>query len=175
MRRFTQTLVIQRHVDAHTSCGHLVRGFTLIETIIYVALFGILMVGIIVSIMPLFEGAERMSEKVLIENETTLVLRSIISLLPQAQSMSSPSVGAMSNTITFTTYTGVPYSFTSDSGAIVASVFSSPWTPLTASRVDFSNMTVKRVAASGGTPQYVELIYTVNGIPTAPIRSYLNF
>jgi prepilin-type N-terminal cleavage/methylation domain-containing protein len=163
------------------------RGFTLIETIIYVALFGILMVGTISAVNPIFTGVERMNQKVIIENEVTLVSRTITSLIPQASSISVPSIGTTFNSLTLATWnTGGPiigYTFGVQDGAVISnvSVNGAPTgsTTMTASRVRFDSMSVKRVAASGGTPAYIELSYVVTGAGTTttygPIRSYLNF
>ena len=163
---------------------HTHAGFTLIETTIYIGLFSILMVGVIVSIQPILQGAERMSEKIMIENEVALVSRTIISQLPQTKIVTSPSTPTPGNPTTGNTLSlnvpvgppgGVNYSFSVSGGAIVALVMSPPWTALTASRVRFDDMTVTRVAASAGTPQYVEITYMVDGNAYGPIRSYLNF
>ncbi len=151
-------------------------GFTLIETIIYVALFALLMSGVVVSIHPLFSGIERMNERIMVENEVAVVSRTITSLIPQAQFVSVPSSGGSGDTLTLTTYSLPPqitYSFKVEGGAVVASVFGSPWTNLTASRVHFDSMSVSHVAASGGVPAYIELSYVVDGETFGPIRSYL--
>jgi type II secretory pathway component PulJ len=169
----------------HTSLyrAHVVCGFTLIETIIYIALFGILMVGVIAAVNPIFVGVERMSQKVMIENEVTLVSRTITSLIPQASSVASPSADTTSDSLSLTTWnTGGPtisYTFGVKDGAVVSnvSVNGTPTgsTTMTASRVHFDSMSVKRVASAGGTPAYLELSYVVSGTTYGPIRSYLNF
>ncbi|MFM2374781.1 MAG: hypothetical protein RLZZ234_776 [Candidatus Parcubacteria bacterium] len=161
-------------------------GFTLIETIIYVALFGILMVGVIAAVNPIFAGVERMGQKVMVENEITLVSRTITSLIPQINPAFaiSPSAGAAStNSITFTTYSQggptITYNFKYEGGAIVSTVTgAAPFpiiNPLTTTRVRFDNMHVKRVAAQGGTPGYIEISYSIAGASTTPMRTYLNF
>lgn len=168
------------------------RGFTLIETIIYVALFGILMMGMIVSLRPILTGAERMNEKVMIENEVTLVSRTITSLIPQIDpslGAVSPGTGATANYVSFSTYKSSPaaptitYWFTVQGGAVQGGVKagSAPvaTSTMTASRVHFDSMSAKRVAPSGGTPGYIELSYVITGAGTTttygPIRSYLDF
>jgi type II secretory pathway pseudopilin PulG len=162
-------------------------GFTLIETIIYIGLFGILMVGAIASVRPIMTGAERMSEQVMIENEIALVSRSIVSLIPQINGsrLIVPDNGITGNRIMFTTYTGQVYGFTVEGLAITARVgggimtenalFALPATNITNSRTHFDDMVVKRVAAVDNNPAYIEISYVVDGDTYGPIRSYLNF
>ncbi len=159
------------------------RGFTLIETIIYIALFAILMMGAMAAVQPIFTGAERMSQRAVVESEVMLVSRTITSLIPQASTVSAPAQGTSGDTLSLTTWNSggpsIGYAFAVQDGAVFANVsvngsFTGS-TTLTASRVRFDSMSVKRVAAQGGTPAYIELSYAANGSTYGPIRSYLNF
>jgi hypothetical protein len=141
------------------------------------------MVGTIAAVNPIFTGVERMSQKVMIENEVTLVSRTITSLIPQASAISMPSVGTTADTLSLTTWNAggptIGYTFGVSGGAVIGnvSVNGAPTgsTTLTASRVRFDSMSVSYVAALGGTPAYIELSYIVASSTYGPIRSYLNF
>src|SRR3989344_5005047 len=115
------------------------KGFTLIETLIYIALFGVILTGVITAAYPLITGADRLSQRVTAESEAAFVLHKIAWTLSSASDVSV--VGDVltvtrlpSGTVTFqqgiTTLNSIEIS---DGGAFI---------PLTASRVKFSNFFV---------------------------------
>lgn len=53
------------------------NGFTLIETLVYVALFGLLMSGVVVSVMGIVEGGYRLEARTLLHDEGTFLLAKI--------------------------------------------------------------------------------------------------
>ena len=48
-------------------------GFTLLETIIYIGLFGLIFSGILTSIYPILTGADRLTEDILINSEKEFI------------------------------------------------------------------------------------------------------
>jgi len=69
------------------------RGFTLIETIIYIALFAILMSGAVVAAYNLFEGSDRNESAILIQEEGTFLNRKINWALAGASAAQSSNGG----------------------------------------------------------------------------------
>ncbi len=69
------------------------RAFTLIETIIYIALFGLLMTGVLTSVYGLLENSDRLSVHTTTEDEGTFVLRKLEWIFENTASVQSPSSG----------------------------------------------------------------------------------
>ncbi|MEI6660188.1 MAG: prepilin-type N-terminal cleavage/methylation domain-containing protein [bacterium] len=65
------------------------RAFTLIEAVIYIALFGILMSGVIVATDQLIQGSHRNEQSISIQEEGTFIIRKINWALSSASSVSS--------------------------------------------------------------------------------------
>ncbi len=151
------------------------RGFTLIETIVYLALFSILFTGVLVSSYTFFRGAENVSARVVKENEIAFVVRKMATLLASASAVTSPSSGTSGSTLTFSTYSGDSYTFTIASDAATLQKNSTTPVVLTAERVKFTNFSVSHTAATGGFPRYIEYSFTVEGETFGPIRKYFTF
>lgn len=72
------------------------KGFTLIEVIIYLGLFGMLVGGAVVASYSIFESSGRNQTKSIIEEEGEFILAKINWALSGAQSVNSPAVSATS-------------------------------------------------------------------------------
>lgn len=66
------------------------RGFTLIETIVYLALFSILMGGAVVAAFNIFEGAGRQATRTMLEEEGNFLIAKINWAVSGAQSVNEP-------------------------------------------------------------------------------------
>lgn len=167
------------------------RGFTLIETIIYVALFGIMFTGIFVSVYPLFTNAERLSRNIATQSESVFILAKINYAIkdtltsPKGEVM-TPSEGSTAHTLTLA-YDGVEtYAFTLDTSNAFCSPphvcsmlmmsrdVSAPL-PLHAERVSIENFSVTHYAPTGDSLRMLEVSFTANGTPIGPVRYYLHF
>lgn len=150
-------------------------GFTLLETIIYVALFTLLFTGVLASSYSFFTGAEYISAMVVQENESAFVVQKMTSLLTSANAISQPSSGNTGSVVTFTTYEGAQYTFALDSGAITYGTNGGVAEPLTAERTTFSNFTAAHTPATSKLPRYLEYSFIVNGKQVGPLRTYFTF
>lgn len=163
------------HLSAHKN-----GGFTLIETIIYMGLFGILIAGVLGTAWPFLSGADRVSRKVLTESESAFAMRKIHTAL--ASSTCSISVPA-SDTIRITHYntsgTGCNSSdyetITLTAGAFTIAKNTGSSLPFTSDRVVISNFVVGETAPRAGFPRYVEYSFTGNTVAYGPIRQYFIF
>lgn len=151
------------------------RGFTLLETLIYLTLFTILFIGIIGSSVGFFTGAEQVSALVVKENESAFVVRKINTLLNSANAIVSPTSGNGGSILTFTTYAGDEYTITTTNGALTLKKNNNPASILTAERVSFSNFSTKHTPQTGGLPRFFEYSFNVNGEVFGPIRIYVTF
>lgn len=161
---------------------HTQNGFTLIETMIYIALFAVLISGVIIASMPLITGAHRMNDRIMIENEVALVSKTIPSLIPQARAVASPAAGTEGDTLTLTTYSlggpEITYTFYAEGGAIMARAGPSgvpvSALPLTSSRVRFDRFLVRHSLGTSETPSAIEFTFEAHGRTYGPYRSYLS-
>ena len=83
------------------------RGFTLIETIVYLALFGLLMSGVIVTTYNLFESAARTQTEAMLSDEGNFIIGKIQWALSGTQSINSPGIGAYGSQLSVNKVTGV--------------------------------------------------------------------
>jgi prepilin-type N-terminal cleavage/methylation domain-containing protein len=67
------------------------RGFTLIETVVYLALFGILMSGAVTAAFTIFESADRQQTHTLLQVEGSFIIAKINWAVGGAQSINQPS------------------------------------------------------------------------------------
>ena len=152
------------------------RGFTLIETIIYVALFALLFSGMLASIWPFLQGAESISTKVVVESEATFAIQKINALLASSTAfITTPSAGTSGNILTLTAYTGDTYTVSTSSTTFMVQKNAGTAVPFTAERLSVSNFSVRHVAPSGGFPRFIEYSFTASSVVYGPIRKYFTF
>jgi len=75
-------------------------GFTLIETIIYIALLGFIIGGGLIAVFNILEGSGRTREAMYREQEAYFIGRKIDAILSEATSISEPGPGGTSDTLT---------------------------------------------------------------------------
>jgi prepilin-type N-terminal cleavage/methylation domain-containing protein len=144
------------------------KGFTLIEIVIYIALLGVLLTGIIVSTYPIFTGAEHSSSGITRDGEIAFVLQKISWALGSETSVSVPGTH---DTLNINTASG-SFSFTQQNGSVALD-----GSPLTTSRVTVSNFDVRDV---GGTPHLIVINFDISS-PNAtsahvgPVKYYVHF
>lgn len=142
------------------------RAFTLLETIIYIALLSVILTGLMVAVYPLFTGAERNTAKVNAEGEAAFILRKVAWALSSAASVSEPAAGSSGDTLTIVG--GV--SLAENDGAIEVD-----GVPITNSRVEVSDFSVTHTAPSGNTPRLIEVSFKIDGTPVGPWQKYVHF
>lgn len=159
----------------HQSVYKYKEGFTLIETIIYVALFGMLFSGILVSSYSFITAAEHISAQVLVENETAFVVWKINTLLVSADTIINPVPNTSDTILSFTTYSKDTYKISMNEKVIMIKKNNTAEVPMTSERVTFDTFSVNYKTALDGIPSYVEYSFTIDGKETAPIRNYFTF
>lgn len=170
---------------------HNKNGFTLIETILYVGLFGIMFSGIFVSMYPFFTGAERLSHNITNEGESSFILAKIRYTLNNTITSSlgvirTPSEGETSETLVLEHDGQIQYVFALDTentfctpplicSQVTLKEHEKEPLPLNASRVAVDSLTFTHHAPMGNVPRFLEVSFRVDGIPVGPIRYYLHF
>lgn len=156
--------------------ARLQSGFSLIETIIYVALFALLMSGLFASIWPFLSGAENTSAKVVVESEAAFAIRKINTILASSTaSITTPSPGLAGNVLAVTEYNGDTFTVATSGNAFTVQKNSGTVVPFSADRVVVNVFVVKHVAPANGLPRYVEYSFTLGGMSYGPIRKYFTF
>jgi type II secretory pathway pseudopilin PulG len=167
-------------------------GFTLIETIIYIGLFGIVFSGIFVSMYPLFTGAARLTNNVAAEGEAAFITAKINYLLRAGVTNShsritTPAEGTTGNELIITQDGAEMFRLTEtfSSEYCVAPLLCHVLTleenesgtalPLNTQRISVDHLKITHFAPSDGTPRHIDVSFTANGIPFGPIRYYLHF
>ena len=157
--------------------GKSLRAFTLVEVLIYIALLTILLTSVIVTVYPIFSGAERTSSKITNELETAFVLRKFGWAFSSIASVSNPASNTLVTTgsaLTLTTQTGAVLSFTID-GSVFKLTKNGTEFPLTNGRVVFSNFQVTNTPPSGATPRSFDIAFLANGAHVGPVKYYARF
>jgi prepilin-type N-terminal cleavage/methylation domain-containing protein len=141
------------------------RGFTLLEVLIYIALFGVLMGGAVVSTYQLLEGGQAHQARVTAQEEGGFISRKLNWALGGASSVSvsggtmlsitRPDLGSESPLV----FDGSGATMTlkrGDSGTA---------TPLMGSGLPLGNVSFVVAPASGGKPSSVHVEFDINGAP----------
>jgi type II secretory pathway pseudopilin PulG len=170
--------------------SHHIHGFTLIETIIYIGLFGIMFTGIFVSIYPIFTSTDRLTKNITSEGEAAFILSKINYALSDTVTSSTgritiPPEGSTTNKLILINDTEKYHFSQGTSGTFCAAPLICKQlllskdgdiaTPLNASRISIENFKVKHVAGAGGAARYIEVSFTANGRAIGPVRYYVHF
>lgn len=145
------------------------RGFTLIEVIIYIALFGILMAGAVVATYQLIDGGARNQRDVTIQEEGTFLIRKInwtltsvasVSVSPEGtalsvQKLAGPGFAASDN----------PLVFAQAGSALSLSRGSSAPVLLSGDAFVVSNVVFTAAANAIGSSTSVTASFNLNGVP----------
>ncbi len=149
------------------------KGFTILETVIYIALFSILMTGILVTVYELLAGGAQNRESVAIQEEGTFVNRKIGWALGGATALSVPNTKTL--VITRPDLGGQsPLTISEGGGQILISRGSVAPTPLTTAEFTVADGHISLIPASGGGPMGVSVHYTIEGVPFE-FKSYLRY
>ena len=159
-------------------------GFTLIETLVYIALFGLIMGGVLMTVFQLLESSVALSGKTYVEGEANFVLRKISWALSSASS-TVPSLPADPvSTLTVIRYDNIQVDICLDNsnpskkvikmrevniGMPVPDCTDSSFLPLTTENVIVNNLQFQSI---GSNPPGIAATTTLNGINFA-ISKYL--
>ncbi len=159
-----------------------IKGFTLIETLVYIALFGIILTGVIVTSYPLITGADKLSLRTTTDGESAFVSRKVAWALSSLVEICTPSAGFSGNTLIVRTAgpdctTGPKISLRqgvlTQNSIEVSKDGGITWLPLTASRVTFSNFSVRHTSPAGGVPRSLSVEFDANGVHFGPNTRYI--
>lgn len=138
------------------------KGFTLIEVVVYIALFAILMGGAIVTAYSVFESAAHNQTIAIVEEEGNFLTGKIDWALSNAQSIVQPAAGSASSILQITEYSGSNITLSLTGGAMQIQDSTGSF-PLSTSNVLVTNLVFTHTAASGDgiTPESVAAQFTL--------------
>jgi len=135
------------------------KGFTLVETLIYIALFAFIIGGSILTSAQLLQGSSQTATKAGIQEEENFVLRKIDWSLSGASSISVPSQTAM----TVTRYDGNTVDFRLNASAVeMRESVIGTYLPITTSNVAVNDLKFIYIPVSGTAPAGVTAQIIVN-------------
>ena len=147
------------------------RGFTLIETIVYTALLGLMMTGALLVAYDLLESSGKTGRTGVVAEEWTFVLRKISWALNgsgASAAITSPASGAYGAVLALTRTDGTQVRIRQTGSAIEMSVNGgSSYTPLTTSNVRVGSLQFYHAPASGSLPAGVVASTTVGAVSAA--------
>lgn len=148
------------------------RGFTLLETIIYLGLFGVLMSGALVAVYQLIDGGVHNMKAVAIQEEGLFVNRKISWALSGATAVATPDaktlvitrpdLGAQS-----------PLTITESVGEMRIARGGAAPLPLTTAEMKVTDTVFSVLPAAAGIPPAVRVSYEIEGVPFV-FKTYLH-
>lgn len=135
------------------------RGFTLIEVIIYIALFSLLMGTAFVTAYQLIDGSSKLNTKNAVQEEGSLVIRKMNWVLTGAETFS-----ISGSELTVNKYDGTTVKIKLGSGADAEKILmddTGSFYPITTDNVQVTNLLFQQV---GSNPIGITATTTINGI-----------
>ena len=175
--------VIGEGLPLSTFANKSAKGFTLLEMIIYIGLFGILMGGAFISAYSVMEGNGRTQNKSIMQQEGDFLVAKINWAMSSAQYVNAPAVGAAGSTFSVTrwdTSSGNPIVISITGTDMTLSRSGGPAQILNTDDVQVSNLTFTHEYLGGSNPESVKASFTLssktpNGMPISGEFSTTNY
>lgn len=154
------------------------QGFTLLETIIYIALTAVFLTSIVTAAYPFISGAERLSSNVVVDSEVAFILRKISWMLNAGGPVTIPnSVSGPGSTLTVTVGASNITLTLSGDQLMISEGVGTPL-PINSSRVPIQNFSVSYVPAVVlpiPKPKAIDITFTAKGKIIGPETHYARF
>ena len=147
------------------------KGFTLIETIIYLALFSVLMTGALVAAYNLLEGEQRMQTRAMVQEEGNFILGKFERTMLGASSIDEPIANTTGTTLRVTKSDGGTVTLERRGTSVRIDTGSGPQ-PLTGEDVRVMNMLFSHTLAKGSdiVPEEVQVSFEVETLTPNGMR-----
>ncbi len=166
-------------------------GFTLVESLIYIALFGLLFSGIFASMHPIFTNAERLARNIATEGETAFILTKFHyafahGITDTDHEITAPPEGSTDDELVISDGSTELFRFSIETiptsctpprlcSFITYSEDGDDPLPLNADRIFIKDLEIKHIAPIENSPRIIEVNFIANDIPVGPIKYYLHF
>lgn len=150
------------------------RGFTLIETILYLTMFGILLGGGLVSAYSIIQTSTNNAALAHRQAEGQFILQKLRWALSDATAINSPSAGTTGSTLTVTKpdYPANPITVTWSGGVLRLQIGTEAFQDLNTTRTEVSSASFEHLVAEAGKPAGVHALFVVAS-QTYEITTYL--
>jgi type II secretory pathway component PulJ len=143
------------------------RAFTLLEVIIYLALFSMIMGGAAVSVFYIFDAADRAHTESVLENESDFILGKIDWMLSSAESITTPIANSSGSTLTIVSLEPTlddPVSIFLQGSNVSLTHGTHPQAILNSIDVSVTSLTYSHHVGSGigYNPEYIETVLTLS-------------
>lgn len=140
------------------------RGFTLVETIIYTALISIIIGGALVTVYQVLESNNALYNKIIVEQEANFLLRKFAWALSGVSSINLPVVGATSSVLSINkiNFPENPLVFDLNATDIRLKRGSQEPVILNAQNVKITNLVFQHLASVGSGPEAIKINLTVD-------------
>ncbi len=149
------------------------KGFTLIEAIIYIALFAIIIGGGLAASYQIIQSTDAAQNHVILQQEANFIFRKIEWALTGATAVNTP------NTYTLGVTKGSLLTFTQNTGSLTLQRASDSSVILNSSSVIVNLFSVAKIVGSGGKPDSVKVDFTLtlaqSGMPTTQSFSFIKY
>lgn len=140
------------------------RGFTLIETLVYIALLSIIMGGALTAVYGLIEGSQKINTRTTIQEEGNFVLRKIRGVLSNTTSVTMPSpTTPTSSSLIVVLYDGSNATVRFNAASHLVEIqrgAGNPFVALTSTNVKAENLQFNYLS---GIPAGIDTSLTING------------
>ena len=144
------------------------KGFTLIETILYIALLSLLIGGALFVSFNLIDNSSAIRIKFITEEEVGFILKKINWALTGVQTINSPSPGTTSSSLSITRF-GLPafqnpLVFSASSGMVMMTRGSGTAVEISSDNVTVQNLLFTRTTS---TPEAVRVDFSINNVSSS--------
>jgi len=149
------------------------KGFTLIEMLIYIALFSIIMVGLISGIYLIIQNAGKTTFKVGASEEINFVLKKIDWALTNASKINTPTSGS-SATLSIDQYdfadNPIVIRYNSDTGDVEFQTNGGTFYPLTTKNVKVNSLSFTYIPSNSGSPEGIQAKLSINNMSDTIVK-----
>jgi len=147
------------------------KGFTLIETIVYIGLFALIIGGLLPSVYSVLQGTAQLGGKSTVQNEESFVLRKIDWALASMETLTTPSAFATPSTsLWLTRYDGSTVAFRLSGDVVEINENGAGFMPITTVNVKVTSLSFDYIAPSGSGPAGVTATIVMNGEAASTTR-----
>jgi hypothetical protein len=140
------------------------KGFTLIEVLIYSALIAMIISGSLIAVYQIIESGNNIQNKIITEQEANFLLSKIRWALAGATAIISPAIGLASSTLSINkaNYSENPIIFDLNSNNLRIKQGSGNPAILNNQNIAINNLVFEHLAAGGSGPEGLKINITVN-------------
>ncbi|MEK7114455.1 MAG: prepilin-type N-terminal cleavage/methylation domain-containing protein [Patescibacteria group bacterium] len=140
------------------------KGFTLIEVLIYSALIAMIISGSLIAVYQIIEGSDSIQNKIIMEQEANFLISKIRWALTGATTIISPTIGASSSTLSINkaNYSENPIVFDLNLNNLRIKQGSGNPAILNNQNIAINNLIFEHLTASGSGPEGLKISLTVN-------------